>query len=514
MSIPVRSNNQPPDNNPSSMVSSSRPYAVQRGGGTPTDMRPVEHDESPIFVLANVKVAAGFPLRALKRHRKLAIVIPATIMTIVALVIVLSQKHYYLETKFFAEKNFVMPALSNPRRAVTAESDSPTRLAAEAVMRRTNLLEIVRQTQLMSQWDKVRGPLGKMKDLVVTRLRGPDTESQRLQAMIGMLEKRMWVTTNEGTVTIGLDWPDPVIGTRIVQTAQQNFFEQRHASEVSLIGESIGILESYVAASQASIQTAVTQINAALPKRAAITQPVFSQRSTAPKPQSPAVLALQSELRATQQSIAEISTTRAQRLTALQTRLAELKGMYGNAHPDVVQTEENIRAISEPSTQVAALTAKERTVREQLAALGASEFSPTASAAALEPMLARQAIEQLTRVPVDSQEAPEVTFARSRLKIATADYEDMLGRLEGAKIEMETARAAFKYRYSVITPAAIPDSPSSPKIPKLLIGGLVVAIAIAFFTAIMLDFGGGKVLEPWQVELMLGVPVMAEVRRR
>jgi uncharacterized protein involved in exopolysaccharide biosynthesis len=512
MSIPARSNQ--PDHNPSSMVPSSRPYAVQRGGTTPTEvMRPVQTDESPIFVLANVKVAAGFPLRALKRHRKLSIAIPAVILTIVAVVIAVSQKHYFLETRFFAEKNFVMPALSNPRRAVTSESDSPTRLAAEAVMRRTNLLEIVRQTQLMSQWDKVRSPLGKLKDAITMKLSGPPKESQRLQSMIGMLEKRMWVTTNEGTVTIGLDWPDPVVGTRIVQTAQQNFFEQRHASEVSLIGESIGILESYVAASQSSIQAAVGQINAALPRRAAVPQP-FVQRQVSARPVSPAVLALQSELKATQQSISDISSIRAQRLSALQTRLTELRGMYGPAHPDVIQTEENIRALSEPSPQIATLSEQEKSIRDKLAAQGASDVSPTAAAASLEPMLARQALEQLTRVAVDSQEAPEVTFARSRLKIATADYEDLLGRLEGAKIEMETARAAFKYRYSVITPAAIPDTPSSPKIPKLIIGGLIIALVIAVFTAIMLDLSGGKVLEPWQVEIMLGVPVMAEVRRR
>lgn len=511
MSIPARSNQ--PDQNPSSMVPSSRPYAVQRVGGTPTELRPVQTDESPIFVLANVKVAAGFPLRSLKRHRKLSIAIPAVVLMIVAVVILVSQKHYFLETRFFAEKNFVMPALSNPRRAVTSESDSPTRLAAEAVMRRTNLLEIVRQTQLMSQWAKVRSPLGKLKDAITTKLSGPATESQRLQAMIGMLEKRMWVTTNEGTVTIGLDWPDPVVGTRIVQTAQQNFFEQRHASEVSLIGESIGILESYVAASQSSIQSAVAQINAALPRRAAVPQP-FVQRPVIARPVPQAVLALQSELKATQQSISDISSIRAQRLAALQTRLTELRGMYGPAHPDVIQTEENIRALSEPSPQTATLSEKEKSIREKLAAQGASDVSPATTAAALEPMLARQALEQLTRVAVDSQEAPEVTFARSRLKIATADYEDLLGRLEGAKIEMETARAAFKYRYSVITPAAIPDTPTSPKIPKLIIGGLIVALVIAVFTAIMLDLSGGKVLEPWQVEIMLGVPVMAEVRRR
>ncbi len=298
-----------------------------------------------------------------------------------------------------------------------------------------------------------------------------------------------------------------------MQAAQQNFFEQRHASEVSLIGESIGIIEGHVASAEKSIQDALGQIRAATPTRAAPYVPTYRTSAPAAAAPSPAVVALQAELRAKRQSIEDITASRNQRLAALQTRLTELRGQYGAAHPEIAATEENIRSLSEPSTQLAALRSDESALRARLVGMGVREGA-TATPTSFEPTFAREALERLSRIGVDSQEVPEVTFAKSRLKIATNDYEDLLDRLEGARIEMETARAAFKYRYSVITPARIPKAPVKPKVPLLVVGGLIMAVLMTGFIVIMLDFGGGRVLEPWQVDRQLGVPVMAEVRRR
>jgi uncharacterized protein involved in exopolysaccharide biosynthesis len=514
MNLPARST--PPEGENPPVALSQRAYAIQRASPAALgDPRALYQDDAPVFVLANLRVAAGFPQRSVARHRKLAAALFTGLLGLVALAIFVTPKHYTVETKFFAEKNFVMPALGNPKRAVPTESDSPTRLASEAVLKRTNLMEIVRQTKLMASWDEMRSPLGKVKDAIMARIKGPMTEADRLEAMLGMVEKRMWVYSNDGTVTIGLDWPNPALGYRIVQAAQQNFFEQRHASEVSLIGESIGILEGHVASSQVAIQEALAQINAQLPKRAAVSLPIVSRYSAPAAAPSipPAVVALQSDLRTKQQTIADISSSRNQRLSALQTRLTELRGVYGSAHPEIAVTEENIRSLNQPSAQLAELKREEEEMRARLATMGAGR-EVVAAPAQFQPSFERAALERLTRAAADTQEAPEVTFARSRLKIATSDYEDLLDRLEGAKIEMETARAAFKYRYSVITPARIPKKPKKPVVPLMIFGGLILAALATAFTVIMMDFGGGRVLEPWQVDRQLGVPVLAEVRRR
>lgn len=516
MNLPARSNN--PDGDSAPVPLNSRGYAIQRavppipGAGTPV----VYADDVPVFVLSNLKDAAGFPFRAVRRHFKLAVAIFVSLAALSALAIALAPKHFLIETKFFAEKNFVMPALSNPRRAVPSEGDSPTRLASEAVMKRTNLLEIVRQTKLMSQWDQLRSPLGKVKDLVMAKVKGPLTDAERLDAMIGVLEKRMWVNANEGTVTIGLDWQDAASGFRIVQAAQQNFFEQRHAAEVSLIGESIGILEGYLVKSQKEIGTAVADINAALPKRAPIVlpRPTISRAGVAGP--SAEALTLLGELRGRRQSIADITTSRAQRLTALQTSLTELRTRFGAAHPEVTATEENIKSLSQASPQLAELRAEEETLMKRLTTLGVPDgaIAPPVVQSSYDQSFSSDALAALAVAADKPEEAPEVTFARSRLKIAIGEYEMLLANLQSARIELETARAAFKYRYTVITPARVPRKAVKPNVPVYVVGGLLVAAMAAIFAAIMLDFGGGRVLEPWQVDRQLGLPVLAEVRRR
>ena len=510
MNLPARS--KPSDGDATPAPRSPRTYPIQRDSGSRFGDRPAMYDdETPVFELANLRIAAGFPWRAVRRHRRLAWSLLGGLLALIAVAVLVTPRHYIIETRFFAEKNFVMPALGNPKRAVPTESDSPTRLAAEAVMRRTNLMEIARQTKLMESWDELRSPLGKVKDFVFASAGFPMTDADRLDAMIGLLEKRMTVTSDEGTVSIKLDWSNPTIGFRMVEAAQQNFFEQRHASEIALIGESIGIIEGHVTSSQRAIQEALAQINAFVAKRPAAPAPPVVAMPAAPAAPSVALVALQSELRTVQQTISDITSSRSQRLTAAQARLAELRGVYGSAHPDITVAEENIRAIEQPSSQLTELRSRESAVLARIAAAGGRA---AAAPAGFEPSFAREALERLTRVTVDSQEAPEVTFARSRLKIATDKYEELLDRLEGARIELETARAAFKYRYSVITPAKIPKKANKPNVPLLIIGGSILAVMATLFAVTMLDFGGGRVLEPWQVDRQLGLPVLAEIQRR
>jgi hypothetical protein len=130
----------------------------------------------------------------------------------------------------------------------------------------------------------------------------------------------------------------------------------------------------------------------------------------------------------------------------------------------------------------------------------------------VDPVLQRMAYEAIASGSrIDSLEDPTLTYAKSRLKIATANYEEMLDRLEGARIELETARAAFKYRYTVISPPQFPRRPISPNVPLLAVGGLIMAAFLALFVVTALDIVGGRIVEAWQADRLLGLPVLGEV---
>jgi LPS O-antigen subunit length determinant protein (WzzB/FepE family) len=78
-------------------------------------------------------------------------------------------------------------------------------------------------------------------------------------------------------------------------------------------------------------------------------------------------------------------------------------------------------------------------------------------------------------------------------------------------VEMDTAKAAFKHRYIVVTPAQMPRKPAKPYTALTLIGGLLGGAALAFFASVVADLRTGRVIETWQVERKLRLSVLAEL---
>jgi uncharacterized protein involved in exopolysaccharide biosynthesis len=520
MSLPVRPASLSPDLSPPLTARSSPrlPSAPLVGAARAAD------GDDALFDLRLLVDVASFPLRAVRRHRWLTALVFLAAIGATAAAVLFLPRSYLVETRILAQRNVVMPALNNPRRSVPAESDAPTRLAAEAVLSRANLVDIVRQTGMLPQWALVISPLGRVRVAALQFLHGPLSEQERIDALVGMLQKRITVVSNDGkdsrdgTLRISVLWPDPRMGLRIVQAAQQNFIEQRHTTEVSLIGESIGILESHVTSARATIDEALTSLRAATPTRVSrrVADPLYAPRpapTTTATAESEEAVALRATLAAKRATITDLENSRTRRIAALQTQLAELRSTYGAAHPDVVTVQEGLQALTNESPQLVALRAEERGLRARLMGLGASEAGEQAPVA-LEPILARAALERLAPSRLDTLEDPTVTYAKSRLKIAIANYEDLLDRLESARIELETARAAFKYRYSVIVPPEAPKQPTTPNVPRLIAMGLVLGVFLCFFLATMLDLLSGRLLERWQVEHHLRLPVIGVVPSR
>jgi hypothetical protein len=70
---------------------------------------------------------------------------------------------------------------------VPNESDAPTKLASETVLQRDNLLQIIRETNLMARIDRLRSPLGRMKDAVKRVVSRPPTDEERREMLVEFL---------------------------------------------------------------------------------------------------------------------------------------------------------------------------------------------------------------------------------------------------------------------------------------------------------------------------------------
>ena len=521
MHLPVRTNPRHVDGAPTPspmMPRTAVPVAPSEWDAIPPDPRSYA-DADPVVDLQRLRQLIWFPIAALRRRWRLALLIAGGVIAAAVLAVMYLPRTYMVESRILARRNTVMPALGNPRRTVPTESDAPTRLAAEAVMSRDNLIDIIRSNKLLDIESSLVSPLGQLRNWMVTELKGPRTEEERIDDMVFLLQKRMWVTAqegDEGTVAIGIVWRDPQSALSIVTTAQQNFLERRHTSEISLIDESITILDRHVSQARQSIEEAMAQLRELPQPRGAADARIQLPVTPAPVRRSRAaseeITRLQGALAQTRSSINDLETARRQRVAALQTRLAELSSSYGPAHPDVAAAQQSLQALNVESPQLTTLRSEERAAQTRLSALGAPEVAGGVDVS-VEPLMARAALERLARGPVDTLDDPRVTYARSRLKIATTNYEDLLDRRGAAQIELETARAAFDYRYTIVTPPQFPKRALSPNVPLLLAGGLVGAVALALFCVTALDVAGGRLLESWQVNRQLGLHVLGEVRQ-
>jgi hypothetical protein len=122
--------------------------------------------------------------------------------------------------------------------------------------------------------------------------------------------------------------------------------------------------------------------------------------------------------------------------------------------------------------------------------------------------------ERLGFIDPREEDDPQIGYAREQVRFALSNYNSFLDRIEAARLELDSARAAFKYRYTIITPVQRPRGPIKPK-PALVIGAsLIAGLVLAVLSTTLVDLHSRKLLENWQVERQLKLPLIAEVRSK
>jgi len=213
-------------------------------------------------------------------------------------------------------------------------------------------------------------------------------------------------------------------------------------------------------------------------------------------------------LEAKRRAINELDEFRRRRLAELQTELAQKRAVYADAHPAVAQILQSIGALTEDSPQLAALRKDERELQGEYERLSARKPESGGGGAP-------RSTEVTPRKKISDPLEPDVQgeYSRTRLRFAMEKYDTLLDRINSARIELDTARAAFKYRYQVIRPPQLPKRPEKPKVPLVIAGGVMAALALAVVAAALSDLRSGRILESWQVERTLGLEVLGQVPR-
>jgi len=476
---------------------------------------PADHggDSGELFDWQLIGSYAGFVLHSIRRHKRLFLSIWVGIVAFSLVLMWALPKTYQVKTILQANRNQIMPALSNPTRAIPMDADTPTRQAAETVQRYDNLVALIQQTELIKNWQLHRAPLHRVKDAIWRVLFKPPKPEDEMEDFVYYLRNRLWVTTGEGIVTIGIEFPDPQQAYRLVNTAVENFLEARHAAEVSTISEAITILESRADQAHQALAAALRQLEAARDERSARlgrrvrTRSAGETRAPAEPDQetSRMLLSVQSKRRA----IADLDEFRRRRVTELQTKLQEQRAVYAANHPVILDIEQSLDAVRQESPQVTALKRDVASLDADLKKRGASD-QPEREVG--RPTAVVIQAEHLGAFDPREDEDPQIGYLREQVNFALTKYNSFLDRIEGARLELDSARAAFKYRYTVLVPVQKPRGPIKPK-PKLVLGAsLIAGLALALLCTAFVDLRSRRFLESWQVERALKVPLLGEIR--
>jgi hypothetical protein len=486
----------------------------------------LESEGTHLLDLKLVSNLFAFAVGSVRRRRRVVLGIALAIFAATVSSLYLLPKTYHVETKLLIQRNQAL-ALRGDN-----QGDTPTRAAAETVMRRDNLVAIIHQTDLLHEWYNRRAPLAHVKDVLVRAVSKPETEQETTEWMADVLEKKMSVWTNEGIVGIGIDWPDPTMALRLVDAASQNYLEARHATEITAIAEQVSILQNHAAARRTDVDAAVETIEKLRAERAArplttataVPSPPplptggggasAARRSSEPDPE---LVQLKVSIEAKQRAINDLEEFRRRRLSELNASLAEKSATYTENHPVIIDLRQTIASLSSESPQVQALRADVARLQKEFderSATAAAEsrvvpIISTGGAVATPPPLPGSII-RIEQEPSDDRD-PAMMYARTQLRDAMSEYSQLRGQIETAQIDFDTAEAAFKYRYSVVDPPLYPKKPSKPNAVLVVLAGLIGGLVVAIFAAVAVDVRRGRFVERWQVERALDLPTLGEV---
>jgi len=468
-----------------------------------TDGEAAGEDEKPFDPLALLDYASLF-ITCLRRRAIAAVLLAVLGVAATLLAVNAMPRTYRVDVVVLVQGDYLFAPLTTG----STDKMTTTKGVAEVILRRANLISLVRQTKLVERWKATRDPLFRLKDALLAHFRPPPSDDELVESLAYLLEHRLVAMSDERTVTIEVSWRDPDSAYQLAAAALESFLESRQLAETSAITDTVSILEAHVAQAREQVQTAVAAAELSRPKtprRSPATPASVNAPAVNVKPGiSVETLRLKGLLEAKRRAIQDIEQLRSRRLAELQAQYEEQKAVFAESHPHLVNLRESMQALSQDSTQLAELRREAEELETLYAASGGdptSDGDRRADNSPTPPMILR---ELPTRDPREELD-------RQQLSNATNKYNALVDRLNSARLTLDTARGSFKYRYLVLRPPLFPVLAISPKTVPLVAGGVIASLLAGVVVALGLELRKGLIIQPWQVERLGGVRLIGAV---
>jgi uncharacterized protein involved in exopolysaccharide biosynthesis len=492
---------------------------------------------SPPEIWAFVRAAAA-------RRRKLAVVMLLVAVSLGVLVALVKPPVYACDTTIVARRSSTVRMIATKNNE--QNNGDVTKGAATDILNDENLVALMKDAQIVERWDAERPRIMRYKDKLFWAIFGKPSPHDFERGIVWMLGQKITVTTQDDSITIHAEWHTREGALRIVTAAETRFMATQQAKDLAMINDGITILQSSVEEEGREVEKALQELvekldeqkreqmgavadldagageaGASAPAGAGRTESRLVVASLPPAPTiDPAIRKTIDEKKA---AIAALEEDRRREIRDAETKLANLRGQQslGPAHPEVVALARQVDALSQPSAEETRLRADVAALENQLSE--ASDVSvgraKTYLATVQGPATGghggshgrgdggAQSIVVMTDQPSDN--GPTIA-AKDKLSKLTQRYDELRATLRSAKIELDVAEAAFKYKYTIMTPAELPKKSKSPPQFVFALAGILAGLALFFGVPAGLDLASGRILASWQVR-KLGVDILGEI---
>ncbi|MEZ4272495.1 MAG: hypothetical protein R3C68_14015 [Myxococcota bacterium] len=468
------------------------------------------------FGINDALTVAGFVLRSTKRRWRLSLSVFSGVILLAAAALTVWPKTYQIETRILSHPSYIIPALASPGRSIPWQASTGTHGVTELIKSRHNIAHLIDQTNLVETWAQSRTGVGRLIDSIRNAIFGELTDDQLRDALISIVDQKLRAYVDNDVIYITVEWHDAAMALKLVEAAQKGFLDHRRDTELSEVHETMKIIEGRLREASQAVDAATehlreTAANAASKRNPRMVRvPPRSARSPEDSDEAEArmqIARLEGQLAVKRRDIAELDAAYRGRVAAAQAHLDDLRSRLGPEHPDVISAVRQLQAQTQPPQALVDLRNEEARLDGQIRRnqLTSSPGNSRASLASASQILS--SVPEATNIADD----PDVKRDVQTYNRAQAIYGEYLDRLENTHIELETAKAAFSYRYVITQPPVMPRKPIKPKPAAILIAAFIAAIALAFFVAVVRDLATLRVLESWQISRFVGIPVLGEI---
>jgi uncharacterized protein involved in exopolysaccharide biosynthesis len=508
------------------------------------DNEPIDFEgegEEGGFDFERLRELWGFVKNAARRRYKLALVVFVGVASAGIGIAAVMPRSYEAEAKITSQRTTIGRIVNND-----GDQETPGTAITQTIMRRENLVALVRDARLVDRFAETRPKPLQIKDRIMAKLFGPVSRDDMEKAMVGTLETKLSVKIgDDGIIDVTVDWSNAQIAYDLATLVQTNFLAAKYDNAINEINESISILDDHAKTELANVDTALDNfakvvdervvapaLAAAASASASARPPGAPPRAYAAFPRSPgaapAAMSVDPEVaKALEEKRAQIKSleeSQQLQLTALRQQLSQDELTLTPMHPTIITLQQRIDALSQPSPELAHLRAEEQGLMAQIVPprqapapsppAGRPGGGPAPSFAPASAAADAGAPEAAASTPLPyAGNAPDgqVQLAQAKLDAAVRSYQDAVAKGDNARVELDLAHATFLHRYQVFSPAELPRKPKKATATLVGVASVFASILLALLIAAAADLGTGVVIEPWQVRRRLKLDVIGEL---